>query len=133
MFFDSCFAYFPCSFVGMSVHDVDYFLNLSPVCLMIKVWEYSHLSHINYFEPEVVKVFRKNLEKCIEALNQVWDTENFVWLEFALLWFQFERNKLERLMQARDEGFKEKLIKSILKRDESVLMTTIFFPETNFF
>ena len=45
---------------------------------MIKVWEYLHLSHINYFEPEVVKVFRKNLGKCIEALNQVWDTENFV-------------------------------------------------------
>ena len=72
---------------------------------MIKVWEYSHLSHINYFEPEVVKVFSKNLEKCIEALNQVWDTEHYVFLEFSLLWFQFERNKLERLMQARDEDF----------------------------
>ena len=62
----------------MSVQDVDYFLNLSPTCLMIKVWEYSHLSHVNYFEPEVAKVCRKNLEKCIETPNQVSDTENCV-------------------------------------------------------
>ena len=109
------------------------FLNLSPVCLTIKVWEYSHLSHVNYFEPEVAKVFSKNLEKCIDTLNQVWDMENYACLEFALLWFQFERNKLEKLMQTRDEEFKEKLIESILKRDESVLLTTIFFPETYFF
>ena len=100
---------------------------------MIKVWEYSHLSHVNYFEPEVAKVFSKNLEKCIDTLNQVWDTENYACLEFALLWFQFERNKLEKLMQTRDEEFKEKLIESILKRDESVLLTTIFFLETYFF
>ena len=132
LFFDSCFAYFSCSFVGMSVHDVDYLLNLTPVYLMIKVWEYSHLSHVNDFEPEVAKVFQTNLEKCIETLNQVYDTENYVCLESALLWFQFERHKLERL-QARDEEFKEKLIESILKRDESVLLTTIFFPESYFF
>ena len=56
-----------------------------------------------------------------------------VCLASALLWFQFERNKLERLMQARDEEFKEKLTESILKRDESVLLTTIFFPEMYFF
>ena len=54
-------------------------------------------------------------------------------LASALLWFQFEINKLERLMQARDEEFKEKLTESILKRDESVLLTTIFFPEMYFF
>ena len=63
----------------------------------------------------MAKVFRKNLEKCIEALNQVYDTENYVCLESALLWFQFERHKLGRLIQARDEEFKEKLIESILK------------------
>ena len=25
LFFDSCFDYFPCSFVGMSFHNADYF------------------------------------------------------------------------------------------------------------
>ena len=65
---------------------------------MIKVWEYSHLSHVDYFEPEVANVCKKNLEKCIKALNEVWDKENYVCLATALLRFQFERSKLERLM-----------------------------------
>lgn len=57
----------------MSVHDIDYFLILTSACLMKKVWKYSHLLHVDYFEPKVGNVCKKNLERCIEALNEVWD------------------------------------------------------------
>ena len=57
----------------------------------------------------------------------------YVCLATALLWFQFERNKLERLMHLKEEEFKKHLIKSILRQDKCVLLTTIFFPEFFFF
>ena len=43
----------------MSVHDIDYILNLTSACLMKKVWKYSHLLHVYYFEPKKGNVCKK--------------------------------------------------------------------------
>ena len=101
-------------FLVMGSIDIDYFLNMSPACLMIKIWEFSY--HVPHFPPVDGSCnCQEYLNLCIDAAQEVWDNENFFFFDTALYKFQFYRKKLVCLMSLKNEDYKEQLVESILR------------------
>ena len=101
-------------FLVMGSIDIDYFLNMSPACLMIKIWEFSY--HVHHFPPVDGSCnCQEYLNLCIDAAQEVWDNENFFFFDTALYKFQFYRKKLVCLMSLKNEDYKEQLVESILR------------------
>ena len=101
-------------FLVMGSIDIDYFLNMSPACLMIKIWEFSY--HVHHFPPVDGSCnCQEYLNLCIDAAQEVWDNENFFFFYTALYKFQFYRKKLVCLMSLKNEDYKEQLVESILR------------------
>ena len=101
-------------FLVMGSIDIDYFLNMSPACLMIKIWEFSY--HVHHFPPVDGSCnCQEYLNLCIDAAQEVWDNENFFFFDTALYKFQFYRKKLVCLMSLKNEDYKEQLVESMLR------------------
>ena len=95
--------------------DMDYFLNMSPASLMIKIWEFSqHVHHFPPADPSCCNC-QECLNLCIDSAREVWDNENYIFFDSALYRFQFHRKKLVCLMSLKNEDYKEQLIESILR------------------
>ena len=95
--------------------DMDYFLNMSPASLMIKIWEFSqHVHHFLPADPSCCNC-QEYLNLCIDSAREVWDNENYIFFDSALYRFQFHRKKLVCLMSLKNEDYKEQLIESILR------------------
>ena len=69
-----------------------------PAHLMIKMWEFSH--HFLHSSPD--KSFdcqcEKYLNMCINAAQDSWDNENYIYFDSALYNFQFQRKKYLYIM-----------------------------------
>ena len=94
--------------------DIDYFSNMSPARLMIKIWEFSY--HVHHFplDDKSSCNCQEYLNFCIDAVQEVWDNENYIYFDSALYKFQFYRKKRLCLMSLKYEGYKEQLVESIL-------------------
>ena len=94
-----------------SIEDV--FAYMSPACLMIKIWEYSH--HVLHFLPDESADCKcqEYLNLCIDAARESWDQENYIYFDTALYRFQFHRKKYVRLMSLKIKDYKVKLVEGI--------------------
>ena len=91
------------------------FSHMSPARLMIKIWEYSHhVLHISPDESFDCKC-QEYLNIHIDAAQDSWDTENYIYFDTALYRFQFHRKKYVSLMSLKNEDYKEQLVESILR------------------
>ena len=82
-------------FLVMGSIDIDYFLNMSPACLMIKIWEF--LYHVHHFPPVDGSCnCQEYLNLCIDAAQEVWDNENFFFLILRCISF----NSIEKNLSA---------------------------------
>ena len=63
---------------------MDYFLNLSPACLMIKIWEFSY--HVHHFPAPYPSTCncQNYLKRCIDTAREIWDNENYIYFDSAL-------------------------------------------------
>ena len=78
------------------------FSYMSPACLMIKIWEYSHhVLHVKRADS-----FECNCEEylnmCIDAATDAWDNENYIFNNSTLYKFQFHRKKYVCLMSVKN-------------------------------
>ena len=82
---------------------------------MIKIWEFS--DHIHHFLPDDKSCCncQEYLNFCIDAAQEVWDNENYIYFDSALYKFQFYRKKRVCLMSLKNEEYKEQLVESILR------------------
>ena len=95
--------------------DIDYFSNMSPARPMIKIWEFSY--HVHHFplDDKSCCNCQEYLNFCIDAAQEVWDNENYIYFDSALYKFQFYRKKLVCLMSLKNEEYKEQLVESLLR------------------
>ena len=95
--------------------DIDYFSNMSPAHPMIKIWEFSY--HVHHFplDDKSSCNCQEYLNFCIDAAQEVWDNENYIYFDSALYKFQFYRKKRVCLMSLKNEEYKEQLVESILR------------------
>ena len=86
-----------------------------PARLMIKIWEYSHY----FFHSSLDKSFdcqcKKYLDMCINAAQDSWDNEKYIYFDSALYNFQFHRKKYLYIMCLRNEDYKEQLVEKVLR------------------
>ena len=97
--------------------DIDYFSNMSPARPMIKIWEFSY--HVHHFplDDKSCCNCQEYLNFCIDAAQEVWDNENYIYFDSALYKFQFYRKKRVCLMSLKNEEYKEQLVESILREE----------------
>ena len=95
--------------------DIDYFSNMSPARPRIKIWEFSY--HVHHFplDDKSCCNCQEYLNFCIDAAQEVWDNENYIYFDSALYKFQFYRKKRVCLMSLKNEEYKEQLVESILR------------------
>ena len=70
-----------------------------PARLMIKMWEFSH--HFLHSSPDLSSFdcqCEKYLNMCINAAQDSWDNENYIYFDSALYNFQFQRKKYLYIM-----------------------------------
>ena len=74
--------------------DIDYFSNMSPARPMIKIWEFSY--HVHHFplDDKSCCNCQEYLNFCIDAAQEVWDNENYIYFDSALYKFQFYRKNV---------------------------------------
>ena len=103
---------------NMGTIDMGYFLDLSPACLMIKIWEYSY--HVHHFSPPDPSSCNCSayLDLCIDALREVYDNENYIYFDSAIYKFQFYRKKYICLMSSKNERYKEQIVEGILRGED---------------
>ena len=91
---------------------------MSPARLMITIWEYSY--HVLQFTPDDTSSCncQEYLNLRIDAAQEVWDNENYIYFDTALYRFQFHRKKYICLMSLRNEDYKEQLVESILRGEK---------------
>ena len=102
----------------MGTIDMGYFLNMSPACLMIKIWEFSE--HVNHTPPPPDPSScncSQYLDICIDTVSEIWGNENYIYLDTALYTFQFHRKKYLCLMSSNNETYKEQFVKGILRQE----------------
>ena len=82
---------------------------------MIKIWEFSY--HVHHFplDDKSCCNCQEYLNFCIDAAQEVWDNENYIYFDSALYKFQFYRKKRVCLMSLKNEEYKEQLVESILR------------------
>lgn len=101
----------------MGTIDMGYFLNMSPACLMIKIWEFSeHVNHTPPPDPSSCNC-SQYLDICIDTVSEIWGNENYIYLDTALYTFQFHRKKYLCLMSSNNETYKEQFVKGILRQE----------------
>ena len=95
--------------------DIDYFSNMSPARPMIKIWEFSY--HVHHFplDDKSCCNCQEYLNFCIDAAQEVWDNENYIYFDSALYKFQFYRKNRVCLTSLKNEEYKEQLVESILR------------------
>ena len=74
--------------------DMGYFLNMSPACLMIKIWEFSEHVHHSSLPDQKDCNCQEYLNLCIDAAREIWDNENYIFFsKVCCIGFNFiERN-----------------------------------------
>ena len=99
----------------MGAIDMGYFLDMSPSCLMIKIWEYSY--HVHYFPPPDLSSCNCStyLDLCIDALQEVYDHENYIYFDSAIYKFQLYGKKNICLMLTKNERYKEQIFEGFLR------------------
>ena len=101
----------------MGTVDMGYFLNMSPACLMIKIWEFSeHVHHTPPLDSSSCNC-AEYLDICIDTVSEIWDNKNYIYLDTALYMFQFHRKKYLCLMSSSNEAYKEQFVEGILRQE----------------
>ena len=100
----------------MGTIDMGYVLNMSPARLMIKIWEFSE--DVDYTPPLDSSSCNcaDYLDICIDTVSEIWDNENYIYLDTALYMFQFHRKKYLCLMSSNNEAYKEQFVEGILRQ-----------------
>ena len=104
--------------VKMGTINLGYFLlNMSPARLMIKIWEFSeHVHHTPHPDASSCNC-TEYLDICIDTVREIWDNENYIYLDTALYMFQYHRKKYLCLMSSKNEAYKKQIVESILRQE----------------
>ena len=100
----------------MGTIDMGYVLNMSPARLMINIWEFSEdVDHAPPLDSSSCNC-ADYLDICIDTVSEIWDNENYIYLDTALYMFQFHRKKYLCLMSSNNEAYKEQFVEGILRQ-----------------